>query len=63
MLTVWPETAKPLKQQCFRLSGYGIQWQIIPSDGGGEPGHPDPEIGGGGDLKKHFFGPLGRSLI
>ena len=35
-----------------------------PSDNGG-PGHPDPEIkwGGGGGLKKIFFGSLGLSLV
>ena len=26
--------------------------------GGGEGGHPDPEISGGDSLQKHFFQPL-----
>ena len=30
----------------------------------GEPGHPDPEIrGGGAGLKKIFFGPSVHSLV
>ena len=31
---------------------------------GGAPGHPDPEIrGGGGGLQKNFFGPLGAASV
>ena len=35
------------------------------SDGGrgGGGGHPDPEIRGGGGLKKNFFGPSGLSVV
>ena len=30
----------------------------------GEPGHPDPDITGGGNgLKKNCFSPLGLSLV
>ena len=30
----------------------------------GVPGHPDPDIrGGGGGLQKNIFGPLGLSLV
>ena len=35
-----------------------------PSDKGGVPGHhPDPEIEGGGGLKKIFFRPFDSDLI
>ena len=40
-----------------------IQWQIR-GRGGGAPGHPDPEMrGGGGSLLKKFFGPSGAASV
>ena len=39
----------------------GIQWKFQTfrlGEGGGEGGHPDPEIRGGG-LQKNFFRPFG----
>ena len=34
-----------------------------PSDKGGAPSHPDPEIRGGGGLQKNFFGPSGAASV
>ena len=50
------------KNSLYRTLILHHQWQVQTFRLGG-PGHPDPEIrgGGGGGLKKIFFGPSGPS--
>ena len=70
----WNSTSRLFSQNQERMSSFSLgQNNIAVADpglqirgvgGGGRGSHPDPEIrGGGGGLKKIFFGPSGLNLV